>query len=123
MLGITKLEEAIAKTDYLDSNIARKDKEPSWDGNVEVYNTAGNVHSKADLAGIAKVQVKGHIENNTTKKSIMYPVEISDMRNFLTDGGTIFFVIYVSDKDVLKLRIFLQVLPAKKLDIHNEILH
>lgn len=97
MLGIVKLEEAIAKTDYLDSNIARKDKEPSWDGNVEVYNTAGNVHSKADLAGIARVQVKGHIENNTTKKSITYPVEISDMRNFLTDGGAIFFVIYVSD--------------------------
>jgi len=95
MLGVKYLELALAKSDYLISNINSNDKEPSWDGTVEIYKNAGNTHSKTDLEGIAKVQVKGHIDSNTTKKSIHYPVETADLRNYLVDGGTIFFVIYI----------------------------
>ncbi|MBE6892615.1 MAG: DUF4365 domain-containing protein [Ruminococcaceae bacterium] len=105
MLGVKYLELALAKSDYLISNINSNDKEPSWDGTVEIYKNAGNTHSKTDLEGIAKVQVKGHIDSNTTKKSIHYPVETADLRNYLVDGGTIFFVIYI-DEDGEKYKIY-----------------
>ena len=48
-LGVTKIEELIAKSDYLVPNINKHDKEPSFDGNIEVYCKPGNTHNKADL--------------------------------------------------------------------------
>ena len=37
MLGISFLQIALGKTDHLVAHINTNDKEPSWDGDVEVY--------------------------------------------------------------------------------------
>lgn len=95
MLGVKYVELAIAKTDYLVSHINTNDKEPSWDGDIEVYRKAGNNHAKADLILKVPVQVKGHFSNNLKKQTVTYPIEISDLRNFLEVGGTVFLVAYV----------------------------
>lgn len=59
MMGVEFVRLAISKTDYLVQNINDNDREPSWDGNVEVYRKAGDVHSKEDLTLKVPVQVKG----------------------------------------------------------------
>ena len=48
MLGLSYLQIALGKTDHLVAHINSNDKEPSWDGDVEVYRKAGHVHAKAD---------------------------------------------------------------------------
>lgn len=97
MMGVEFVRLAISKTDYLVQNINDNDREPSWDGNVEVYRKAGDVHSKEDLTLKVPVQVKGHKENNLKKKSITYSVDLSDLRNYLNVGGTTFLVVYVNE--------------------------
>lgn len=98
MQGVSYIRLAISKTDYLVPHINDNDREPSWDGDVEVYHKAGGVHAKSDLILKVSVQVKGHKANNLKKQSIKYPVEYADMENFLHMGGTVFFVVYVDEE-------------------------
>lgn len=97
MLGVNFIQIEIAKTDYLVAHINTNDKEPSWDGDIEVYRKASNIHAKKDLVLKVPIQVKGHKENNLKKKSISFPVEIADLSNYLNSGGTFFFVVYVHE--------------------------
>lgn len=71
-IATNHVELAISKTGHLVSHINSNDKEPSWDGDVEVYKKSGHVHAKADLILKVPVQVKGHIKPNLKKKSIKY---------------------------------------------------
>ena len=48
-IATNHVELAISKTGHLVSHINSNDKEPSWDGDVEVYKKSGHVHAKADL--------------------------------------------------------------------------
>lgn len=105
MMGVVFARLAIDKTDYLVSNIKDNDREPSWDGDVQVYRKAGDNHKKEDLILKVPVQVKGHKENNLGKQSIKYPVDLSDLRNYLNCGGTTFLVVYV-DEDGEKSQIY-----------------
>lgn len=89
-IATNHVELAISKTGHLVSHINSNDKEPSWDGDVEVYKKSGHVHAKADLILKVPVQVKGHIKPNLKKKSIKYSIQYSDLRNYLYVGGTIF---------------------------------
>lgn len=98
-IATNHVELAISKADHLVSHTNSNDKEPSWDGDVEVYKKSGHVHAKADLILKVPVQVKGHIKQNLKKKSIKYSIQYSDLRNYLYVGGTIFFVVYFDEKD------------------------
>ncbi len=69
MLGISFLQIALGKTDHLVAHINTNDKEPSWDGDVEVYSKAGHVHAKSDLLLKVPVQVKGHCKPNLKRKA------------------------------------------------------
>lgn len=97
MLGVSFVKIALGKTDYVVPHINDNDKEPSWDGDVEVYRKAGDNHSKSELILKVPVQIKGHKENNLKKKSIKYPIAMSDLRNYLNAGGTTFMVVYVDE--------------------------
>ena len=83
MQGVNYVKLAISKTDYLVPHINENDREPSWDGDVEVYRKAGDVHSKVDLILKVPVQIKGHKEDNLCKEKISYPVEYDDLQNYL----------------------------------------
>ena len=94
-VAVNTVALAISKSNYLVPNINSGDKEPSWDGDIEVYNKAGVNHNKSDLNIKIPVQVKGKLSDSPRKKTIKYPVEISDLRNYLQAGGTIYFVVYM----------------------------
>ena len=105
MMGVDFVRLAINKTDYIVAHINDNDREPSWDGDVEVYRKSGNTHAKEDLILKVPVQVKGHIHANLKKQTITYPVELSDLRNYLNIGGTTFLVVYI-DEDGEKSQIY-----------------
>lgn len=121
-IGTSAVSRLVAKSDYIVANVAEKDRGPSWDGNLEVYKKAGHTHSKADLIITIPIQVKGHVENNLRKKSITYPVNIADMRNYLQIGGTVFFVVYTDEEGEKDQVYYLPLLPfemKKILDKHG----
>lgn len=104
------VESAILVSDYLVPNIKSGDRDLSWDGDVEVYEKPGDDHAKSDLYLKVPVQVKGVKSGNLKKNEITYPVEISDMRNFLQVGGTIYFVVCI-DPEGEKRIYFVRLLP------------
>lgn len=98
LMGVTFLKLAIGRNDYLVPHINDGDREPSWDGDIEVYRKPGNVHSKGDLVLKVPIQVKGHaVPQLPRKNTISYSIETSDLRNYLNAGGTMFFVVYVDE--------------------------
>ncbi len=64
-----------------------------------MYHHAGDTHSKDDSAGRVSVQIKGHKCLNVDDERKNYSVKMSDIRNYLQDGGTIFFVVYITEED------------------------
>ncbi len=67
-IAVDTVDLAISKSDYLVSNIHKGDREPSWDGDIEVYTKAGSNHRKEDLVIRIPVQVKGMISDHLKKK-------------------------------------------------------
>ena len=98
MLGVNFVETTIARCDYATPVFNRNDKEPSWDGFIEVYEKAGNTHPKEDLIIKIPVQIKGHKTDNLRKKTIPYSVDVSDLNNYLIADGTMFFVVYIDSE-------------------------
>ena len=97
ILGVTAVEQLIARTDYLEPFLNKNDKEPSWDGYINAYHHAGS-HSKSDMVGRVAVQVKGHSCGSVEKVKKSFSVDISDIRNYLQEGGTIFFVVFITEE-------------------------
>ena len=95
-LATSKITEVIAGTNLLSPWISEGDKEPSWDGFIYAYSDKN--HKKKDLIGRAPVQVKGKKMSNLKKKSITYPVSMVDLKNYRNEGGTIFFVVGITEK-------------------------
>lgn len=111
VLGVSAVQEIIAKTDYLEPYIPTKDREPSWDGNVYVYHHAISPHSKDDLYKRVPVQVKGMGVDEPCKESISYSVEIADLKNYFNDGGAIYFVVCFDKKGNNKHIYYISLLP------------
>lgn len=88
--AVATIENVIASCDYLESQITSNDKGVSWDGCINVYKKRGDVHEKKDLYKSVRVQIKGQKKNVVKSKSIKYSVQIADLRNYLTEGGTVF---------------------------------
>ena len=76
--AVNAVEDIVNSSDHLSSFIADNDKEPSWDGNVEVYRRAADKHAKKDLFLRVPVQVKGHKENNLKKQSVYFSGSITE---------------------------------------------
>lgn len=94
---MTAVERLISRTDYLEPFLNKNDKEPSWDGYINAYHHAGS-HPKSDMAGRVSVQVKGHSCESVEKAKKSFSVDMSDVRNYLQEGGTIFFVVYITEE-------------------------
>lgn len=94
MLSVNHLEIDLTKTGYLNPYINSGDNEPSWDGYVYVIEKE-KIYTKKNL-GKTPVQVKGKYCEELDSPKIMYPVDIQDLKNFLQDGGVLYFVVYVT---------------------------
>ena len=56
--AINKLEDVLTRTEQIETNIAKGDKIPSWDGELIVYNS--KKINKSNIMGNMRIQVKGH---------------------------------------------------------------
>lgn len=120
MIAVSELQRSIAETDYLKSSINSMDKEPSWDGNIYVYDSKNL--NKSSMFGKVPVQVKGKEikrKKDLSKSKISYSVEVSDLKNYLNEGGTIFFVVLTDGKN--SKIYYNSLIPVKLKDILEKI--
>ena len=109
-IAVAHLTMKIAVCEHLKADINQNDKTLSWDGHIEVYGSVGN--KKADFVGRCPVQVKGKSlsANDLRKQNISYPVDADDLRNYLKDGGVIYFVVGINATDKEQCGIYYSVL-------------
>lgn len=94
-IGTTAVINAVSKTDRLKAFVNSNDKEPSFDGAIYIYDN--KIYKKDNLKRVA-IQVKGKGVKAKPKSSINYPISVTDLENFMRNGGVLFFVVYI-DKD------------------------
>lgn len=122
-LAVNAVRDSIVVCNLLDQFIPDNDKEPSWDGHIYIYEDKSK--TKDRLKGRLPVQVKGTENSNFSKDEISFSASTSDLRNYLNDGGAIFFVvhigtggltnqIYYSGLTPIKLRILLNDAKGQK---------
>ena len=115
-LATSAIEKEIAKTDLLSSFINSGDKEPCWDGHIYIHEDKNK--TKKNIKKVA-AQVKGKaVRTRDAKRTISYPISCDDLRAYMMNGGTVFFVVYLNKDtgDVLQIY-YVSLLPVmvKKL--------
>ena len=91
-IATSAIVSSISKTDTLSGFINDGDKEPCWDGNIYIHENSR--HSKKNIKRIP-TQVKGKaVKTKSVKDKIKYRVKYDDLKAYMMDGGTLFFVVY-----------------------------
>jgi len=101
--GITKLKDCLLRSEYLFPDICENDRTPSWDGFIEVYKNIEINKKKSDLLARVPVQVKSEMNTDISSDQISYNVKKSDLKNYLHDGGVVFFIVRMCDDDNFKI--------------------
>lgn len=111
-IAVHTIERYFEGSNLISTYINEGDKEPVWDGHLYLYS---GVEDNDHLVGRVPVQSKGRVVKDTDADEISYPVEVVNLKNYLKDGGVLYFV--VLEKDELK-RIFYSALsPVALKDI------
>lgn len=111
-ISVNAVKNSIVTSDILDQFISENDKEPSWDGHIYIYKNKNK--RKSELKGRIPVQVKGKECNDFSNNKIKYVISISDLKNYLNDGGIILFVVYIRNNGT-ESKIYYSSLPPIKL--------
>lgn len=117
-LAVGPVRDAISRCPYAKEDIKTNDKSPSWDGDIYIYSKEGK--KKDDLLGIIHSQVKGKEVDTLSSSTITYPVEITDLKNYLNNGGALFFVVEIDPNDNRKI-FYSTLLPIKLQIFFDEI--
>lgn len=110
-LSVNAVRDSIIRSDFLEPFIADNDKEPSWDGNIYIYESKN--HKKDNLKGRLSVQIKGKECNDFTEDEISYPMSTADLKNYLYDGGIILFVVYINRSGLTRKIYYIELPPIK----------
>lgn len=93
-LAVRAVQNSLDITDKLQGFINCGEKMPSWDGDLILYKY--NNYKKEDAKKLP-VQVKGLTNSDFSKQKINYSVKKDDLSNYLSDGGVVFFVVYITE--------------------------
>ena len=110
-ISVNAVRDSIVMSDYLDQFIPDNDKEPFWDGSVYIYKN--KEHKKENFTGRMPVQVKGTECKDLSKAEISFSVDLVDLKGYLAEGGTVFFVVYIANKGLLKKIYYNALTPIK----------
>lgn len=116
-LAVSAVTTAITKCPHLSCEISSNDKTPSWDGYIYVHK-----NERKDKQGLNRVavQVKGKECVSFSPDSISYSAEVEDLRNYLHNGGVIFFVVELDPE--YNTNIFYEtLLPVKLQSMLDEV--
>lgn len=95
-LAVAAIETQICLCNLLEPFINKNDKEPCWDGFINIYQNEKKV--KEPAVNRVPVQVKGTEQKDFSKKVIAVQINLTDLRSYLNVHGTLYFVVYVNGK-------------------------
>lgn len=110
-LSVNAVRDSIVMSDFLDQFIPDNDKEPFWDGGVYIYKS--KQHTKENFKGRMPVQVKGKVCDDHSQDEISYQINTTDLRAYLTDGGAVYFVVYIGSKGLRKKIYYVELTPVR----------
>ena len=99
LLAVNAVEDFFAKIERINPMIPLADKEPSWDGFLYLY--SDDSMKKETMIGRIPVQLKG--KTGEFVESLSYPINTSDLRNYMREGGCIYFVVLINDRQERKI--------------------
>lgn len=99
LLAVNAVEDYFTKIKRINPTIPVGDKEPSWDGLLYLY--PDDSMKKETMIGRIPVQVKG--KTGEFVESLSYPINTSDLRNYMREGGCIYFVVLINDRQERKI--------------------
>lgn len=109
-LAVNAVRNSVVVCDLLDQFIPDNDKEPSWDGHVYIYKDKSK---KKNGVRRIPVQVKGTEKEDLSQEEISFSVSTIDLKNYLNDGGAIFFVVYIGNKGLITQIYYTTLTPIK----------
>lgn len=101
--SINKLQDALIRTEVVEADIPTNDKTPSWDGELRLYKSPDQLGKKDHLLGRIPIQVKGKLVKGLSGNRASFPVEVSDLKNYLNDTGVLFFLVQIVNFDKYKI--------------------
>lgn len=91
--AIDYLKMALKKSKHINREISEGDKEPIWDGHIYFYKDTER--RNIDFVERIPVQVKGNDDNY--KENVGYSISRNNLEHYLTEGGVLYFVVYLKD--------------------------
>ena len=88
--AVNEVKEVFLNCKNFQPCISCGDKEPVWDGFLYL-------HSESKEIKRIPIQVKGKMCKSLPKKT-SYPVRVTDLKNYLHDGGVLYCVVYIVEK-------------------------
>jgi len=116
-LATNTVKDSILTTDLLDQFIDENSTEPSWDGFVYIYKDSKK--RKQDFVGRVAVQVKGTLKNKVERDKISFSVDVVDLKSFRSDGGVMYFVVYITPDKTQRCIYYNALVPVKIDDYLN----
>lgn len=96
--GVGAVNSIFNRMGYIRAYINSDDTMPVWDGNLMVYNDRTNFTNE-HLKFTVSLQVKAHeYTEDKFPDETSYDIEICNLRNYLVDGGVVFFNVLVGPK-------------------------
>ena len=115
-LACNEIESLLARVGNISTNFTSNDKTMSWDGWICLgtkENKNGQI-PKSDFFGRIPVQIKGHqckSEKDLKQKSVNFPIDTRDLKNYRKDGGVLFFVVHIGANKTSEIY-FVKLLPT-----------
>lgn len=91
--AIDYLKMALKKSKHINREISEGDKEPIWDGHIYFYKDIER--RNIDFLERIPVQVKGC--DDYYNENVGYPISRINLEHYLTEGGVLYFVVYLKD--------------------------
>ena len=97
--GIYAVSEYLTDIGYIKPYLSSNDKTPMWDGSLFVYKSKEDFN-KERFDYRVPVQVKAsEFDSDVFPEKTSYSIEITDLKNYLNDGGLVFFKVLVKGRE------------------------
>ena len=97
--GINAVSEYLSDIGYIKPYLSSNDKTPMWDGSLFVYKSKEDFNNERFDYRIP-VQVKAsEFDGDVFPETTSFSIEVTDLQNYLKDGGLVFFKVLVKGKE------------------------
>lgn len=97
--GINAVSEYLSDIGYIKPYLSSNDKTPMWDGSLFVYKSKEDFNNERFDYRIP-VQVKtSEFDGDVFPETTSFSIEVTDLQNYLKDGGLVFFKVLVKGKE------------------------